>query len=139
MMYSTQEQPADGIPLDCTPIFDGWRIPGNFSPSPQLHVKPIAATFDEFINPQPEHIAALLPRIRWYCQDVYDFCNKASDLNNILLVTDGGALETTGSFGWSIGTNTRIQQADGSGPVFGFDPRLYRAETYGCRSGMFFF
>ena len=111
MLYSTQEQPADGIPLDCTPIFDGWRIPGNFSPSPQLHVKPIAATFDEFIDQQPEHIAALLPRIRWYCQDVYDFCEHASDLPKIMLVTDGGAADNMGTFGWIIGTTDGLQLA----------------------------
>jgi hypothetical protein len=56
-----------------------------------------------------------------------------------MLVTDGGALETTGSFGWIIGTKTGTRLAAGSGPVFGFDPRSYRAETYGCRAGMSLF
>jgi hypothetical protein len=43
-----------------------------------------------------------------------------------------------GTFGWIIGTTTGNRLASGSGPVFGFDPRSYRAETYGCRSGLTF-
>ena len=43
-----------------------------------------------------------------------------------------------GTFGWIIGTTDGLRLAAGSGPVFRFDPRSYRAETYGCRSGMTF-
>jgi hypothetical protein len=55
-----------------------------------------------------------------------------------MLVTDGGAAANMGTFGWIIGTNDGARLASGSGPVFGFDPRSYRAETYGCRAGMTF-
>jgi hypothetical protein len=55
-----------------------------------------------------------------------------------MLVTDGGAAENMGTFGWIIGTTDGVRLASGSGPVFGFDPRSYRAETYGCRAGMTF-
>ena len=67
----------------------------------------------------------LLPRIQWYCQDVYDFCEKSSDLSEVLLVTDGGAAGDMGTFGWVIGTTSGTRLAAGSGPVFGFDPRSY--------------
>jgi hypothetical protein len=55
-----------------------------------------------------------------------------------MLVTDGGAAANMGTFGWIIGTNDGARLASGSGPVFGFDPRSYRAETYRCRAGMTF-
>jgi hypothetical protein len=98
----------------------------------------LAPTFDIFIDQQPEHIAALLPHIQWYCHDTYDFCDQASDLSHALLVTDGGAADNMGTFGWIIGTTSGTHLAAGSDPVFGFDPRSYRAETYGCRAGMTF-
>jgi hypothetical protein len=37
-----------------------------------------------------------------------------------------------GTFGWIIGTTSGTRLAAGSGLVFGFDPRSYHAETYGC-------
>ena len=43
-----------------------------------------------------------------------------------------------GTFGWVIGTTTGTCLASGSGTVFGFDPRSYRAETYECRADMAF-
>jgi hypothetical protein len=42
------------------------------------------------------------------------------------------------TFGWIIGTTCGTRLAAGSGPVFGFNPRSYRAETSGCRAGMTF-
>jgi hypothetical protein len=124
--------------VECSETSDGWRIPG--FPSAVLTPLPpaLAPTFDIFIDQQPEHIAALLPRIKWYWHDAYDFCDQASDLSHTLLVTDGGAVDNMGTFGWIIGTTSGTRLAAGSGPVFGFDPRSYRAETYGCRAGMTF-
>jgi hypothetical protein len=59
----------------------------------------LAPTFDIFIDQQPEHIAALLPPIQWYCQDAYDFCDQASDLSDTRLVTDRGAADNMATFG----------------------------------------
>jgi exonuclease III len=135
---SVRVQPSDGIPVDVTETSYGWLIPGNLAFAPSIPPTPPAPTFDDYINQQPEHIATLLPRINWYCQDAYEFCSLASDLNTIILVTDGGANDSMGTFGWVIGTTNGTRLASGSGPVFGFDPRSYRAETYGCRAGMTF-
>jgi hypothetical protein len=122
--------------VECSETSDGWRIPG--LPSAVLTPLPpaIAPTFDIFIDQQPEHIAALLPHIQWHCHDAYNFCSQASDLSHTLLVTDRGAADNMGTFGWIIGTTSGTRLATGSGPVFGFNPRSYRAETYGCRAGM---
>ncbi len=117
----------------------GWRIPG--FPATVLYTPPTpiaSRIFDDFIDQQPEHIAPLLPRLQWYCDDIFDFCAQASDLTQLLLVCDGGAADNMGTFGWIIGTTTGTRLVSGSGPVFGFDPRSYRAETYGCRSGLTF-
>ena len=138
MTIAVSHQPTDGIPIDCTETSDGWRIPG--LPDPVLYTPPapIASTFDDYIDQQPEHISTLLPRIHWYCEDIYDFCSQAADLSKLLLVCDGGAAANMGTFGWIVGTITGTRLASGSGPVFGFDPRSYRAEIYGCRSGLTF-
>ncbi len=66
MIQTARVQPDDGMPVDCTALFDGWRIPGVLSSvlSPTQHI--LAPTFDAFIDEQPEHIAALLPSIHWY-------------------------------------------------------------------------
>lgn len=120
------------------PATGGWRIPGVLSPVLTPTPCLLAPTFDGFIDQQPAHIAALLPWLYWYCQNVYDFCEQPSDLSKIMLVTDGGAADNMGTFGWIIGTTTGFRLAAGSGPVFGFDPCSYRAETYGCRAGMTF-
>ncbi len=138
MTATVQSQPEDGIPVDCSETADGWRIPGVLASVVPPILTKLAPTFDIFIDQQPEHIAALLPRIQWYCEDAYDFCGQASDLSKILLVTDGGAANQMGTFGWIIGTTSGTRLAAGSGPVFGYDPRSYRAETYGCRAGMTF-
>jgi exonuclease III len=138
MAASVPVQPHDGIPVDVTETTSGWRTPGIISPVTPLLPTILAPTFDAYVDQQPEHVATLLPRIRWYCQDAYEFCTLASNLDNILLVTDGGANDAMGTFGWVIGTTSGTRLAAGSGPVFGFDPRSYRAETYGCRAGMTF-
>jgi exonuclease III len=138
LSFSVQVPPDDGIPVDCSATADGWRIPGSLAVIPPTISPGLSPTFDAYIDQQPDHIAALLPRLNWYCQDVFDFCDQAADLSAILLVTDGGAANNMGSFGWIIGTLSGTRLASGSGPVFGFDPRSYRAETYGCRAGMTF-
>jgi hypothetical protein len=139
MTQIVHEQPSDGIPVGFVLTTDGWRTPGILPSALPVPSPPFTTTFNKHIDHQPEHIAALLPCIRWYCQDVYDFCAQESNLDQIMLVIDRGALETTGSFGWIIGTKNGKQLVAGSGLVFGYDPRSYRAETYGCRSGMYFF
>jgi hypothetical protein len=55
-----------------------------------------------------------------------------------MLVTDGGATDNMGTFGWITGTTNGLRFAAGSNPVFEVDLHSYRAETYGCHSGMTF-
>jgi hypothetical protein len=124
MITTVCVQPADGVPIDCTETSDGWRIPGVIGTPVTSTPCILAPTFDVFIDQQPTHIAALLPRLYWHCQDVYNFCEKASDLSQIMLVTDSGAAENMGTFGWIIGTTEGLRLASGSGPVSGLIPAL---------------
>ena len=59
-------------------------------------------------------------------------------LKEIILVSDGGADFKRGSFGWVLGTPDGHCLAPGSGAVFGYDPKSYRAEISGCRAGLLF-
>jgi hypothetical protein len=52
-------------------------------------------------------------------------------------VSDGGAVHNCGSFGWVIGHKDGRRLAQGSGSVFGFDPRSYRAEGHGAKASHF--
>jgi hypothetical protein len=86
---TVRHQPEDGVPVDCSETSDGWCIPG--LPSAVLTPLPpaLAPTFDIFIDQQPGHIPALLPRIQWYCHDAYAFCDQASDLSHTPLLLTG--------------------------------------------------
>jgi hypothetical protein len=53
-------------------------------------------------------------------------------------VSDGGAVHNCGSFGWVIGHKDGRRLAQGSGSVFGFDPRSYRAEGHGAKASHLF-
>jgi hypothetical protein len=63
MITTVRLQPGDGVPIDCTEASDGWRIPGVIGPPTVSTPCILAPTFDVFIDQQPTHIVALLPRI----------------------------------------------------------------------------
>jgi hypothetical protein len=65
---------------------------------------------------------------------VTQFYDNIRDLAQVLVVTDGGATEEYGSFGWVISLKSGQRLAKGHGITFGLDPRSYRAENYGCRA-----
>jgi hypothetical protein len=52
----------------------------------------------------------------------------------IIVVSDGGAVQNYGSFGWVIGHKDGRRLAQGSGSAFGFDPKSYWAEGYGAKA-----
>ena len=60
------------------------------------------------------------------------------DLNNIVVVSDGGMDRKCCSFGWILGTHNSERLAQGSGLVFGYDPTSYRSEISGSRAGLLF-
>ena len=130
-----QQLPPDAVPVEVAMTTDGWRIPATVPPLIPSQTS-FAATFADFLDQQPDYIAALLPRFN--CADIYQFCALSQDLSNLVIVSDGGAIPYQASFGWIISTQSGIHLASGQGPVFGYDPRSYRAEAYGCKAALTF-
>jgi hypothetical protein len=65
-------------------------------------------------------------------------CALITDLRDVILVSDGGAMDDHGSFGWVLGQQNGTRLAHGFGSVFGHDPRSYRAEGYGAKAAALF-
>ena len=129
------EVPADAVPVDVQVINDSIRLAGD---RPFLTVvTPSMDTFEHFVQAQPSWLSNMLP---WFesLLPMQEVVRHASDLDNLLLVSDGGAKGTSGSFGWVLGTRDGVRLAHGKGMVTGRDPKSYRAEFQGCRSGLTF-
>ena len=129
--------PLDCIPVDATPISDGWRLDTYLPilPPPSI-VLPLS--FPEYIHSLPDHERCALLRHELLCSDIFSFISLVSDLSDVLLVSDGGAEGNFGSFGWTICLSDGSRLARGSGSVFGLTPGSYRSEISGCRSGLLF-
>jgi hypothetical protein len=65
-------------------------------------------------------------------------CSGISTLDDIILVSDGGAIADYASFGWVIAASDGSRLAKGFGSVFGYDPRSYRAEAHGAKAAALF-
>jgi hypothetical protein len=60
------------------------------------------------------------------------------DLRDLYVVSDGGAVDDHGSYGWVIGLSNGTCLAQGHGVVYGHDPCSYRAEGYGAKASALF-
>jgi zinc-binding in reverse transcriptase/Endonuclease/Exonuclease/phosphatase family len=126
--------PTDAIPVDITDIDDGWYM---FDPSPvqtSLPDTPKILTLSEYFSTLPEHEALLLQQWEFTGGDAFDFCAGIHSLDDVILVSDGGAIEDYASFGWVIAKADGTRLAKGFGSVFGHDPRSYRAEAHGAKA-----
>jgi endonuclease/exonuclease/phosphatase family metal-dependent hydrolase len=138
---STYQQlmlPPDAIPVDVSDVDDGWYM---FSAQAPIALIPDVVTFpsfQEFVLALPEHESLLLQRFEILCDDIFEVCSCMSTLSDLLLVSDGGAMDDYGSYGWIISTTDGTRLARGSGSTFGYDPRSYRAESQGAKAGTLF-
>ena len=131
--------PDDAIPVDISDTSDGWRISTFCQEPPTAFPEPQAVhTFSEYLTTLPSHEFLLLEHHEILCGDVFDASILLGHLDNVLLVSDGGALEKFGSYGWVLGLNDGTRIAQGSGSVYGYDPKSYRAEGYGAKAGTLF-
>jgi hypothetical protein len=115
-------------------IRDGLRVrvpDPPLSPSVPDHS---TKSFSAYISRQPEHLSTLFPRWRFIAKLIQEFYHLISDLSQVLVATDGGATDDYGSFGWVIALKSGQRLAQGQGITFGYDPRSYRAENYGCKA-----
>jgi hypothetical protein len=61
-----------------------------------------------------------------------------ASLPDILLVSDGGAKDEYGSYGWVLGLSDGTRLVHGFGTVYGHNPNSYRAEGYEAKAGALF-
>ena len=84
------------------------------------------------------HESLLLKEFDIFEADCFDVCNLITSLDDIILVSGGGALESYGAFVWVLGTTEGQRLAQGYGSVFGLNPSSFRAEGYGAKAGTLF-
>ena len=134
------ELPQDIIPVDTTKITDGLCI--NFKLSGFLPPKTDSSgdvqTLRKYFDSLPLHESLLLRNFDIMVDTCFDVCDGIESLDDIILVSDGGALESYGAFGWVLGTVDGTRLATGHGSVFGLDPSSFRAEGYGAKAGTLF-
>ena len=120
-----------------TDIDDGWYMFDltYILPPP---IEDLVVNFREYLDALPDHEALLLKRLELLCGTVSDVCQKMKKMKDILLVSDGGAFAEYGSFGWVLCLKDGTRLAKGSGSVFGYDPKSYRAEGHGAKAGTLF-
>ena len=127
--------PDDTVPVDVHVINDSLRLVGD-RPIQPVVTQPVV-TFHDFVQAQPSWMRSMLP---WFepLIPMQELVQHVSDLDHLLLVSDGGAKGPCGSFGWVLGNRDGVRLARGKGMVTGHDPKSYRAEFQGCRSGLTF-
>jgi exonuclease III len=130
--------PIDSIPVDITDIDVGWYMFQTTNPSNPPDEPNAFPSFSEYLQSLPDHECLLLQRYEILCDDVYDLCTNLQNISEIVLVSDGGAAFDCGSYGWVMCNQDGTRLARGSGSVFGFDPRSYRAEGHGAKAGILF-
>jgi hypothetical protein len=100
---------------------------------------PTTTTFATYIEQLPTHKSLLLLDYKFLVGDAHSVCTRLTMLRDAILVTDGGAAADFGSFGWVLGLVDGTRLAQGSGVVYGHDPKSYRAEALGAKAGSLLF
>jgi hypothetical protein len=89
-------------------------------------------TWRQFVQELPSWERDLLTKTKIAnATDLRDTLNNSGA--TLYLVSDGGAKDTRGSYGWVISDNN-INYASGCGPARGNNISSFRAESYGCLS-----
>ena len=132
--------PSDCVPIDIKNTADGYLVPTTTVAIAEQPPKPFLSdlSFREYLDLQEDHERCALLRYDTLGKDIHDVVDALMDLDDIVLVTDGGADRKCGSYGWVLGTSSGSRIAQGSGSVFGYDPSSYRAEISGSRAGLLF-
>jgi hypothetical protein len=132
--YTTVTLPIDAIPVDISDIDEGWYMFSPMLPDKEDSDTMSFPSFTEYIQSLPDHESLLLQQMDLRGQSIYDVCNAMQSLSDIILVSDGGAMDDYGFFGWVVSTKGGDRLATG----FGSDPRSYRAEGHGAKAGTLF-
>jgi hypothetical protein len=128
--------PLDYLPVDTTEVLDGWRI---IPPLPAFYPHKtitFSHSFCDYVGLLPDHDYMLMRRVDFQGLDLYKTYDAPITSSSLLLVSDGGADNSTGSTGWIVLDDTGQQLVQGSGSVPGLDPRSSRVEGYAMVSGL---
>ena len=124
--------PSDCIPIQAMAISDGWRIGIPLDPSPEPPLVPVPQSFEAYLSTIPDHEQKHLVRWHTYGATIQELIARIPSFDEILLVSDGGAIDVYGSYGWILSDCGGNRLAHGTGPAYGHDPNSYRAEISGC-------
>jgi hypothetical protein len=130
--------PATPVPINICPIADGYCTTRNQQeewPSPPQLVN---LTFSTYLNALPEHESLLLTHYALLQGYAVATCALITNLSDVILVSDGGAMDNHGLFGWVLGLQDGTRLAHANGIVYGHEPRSYCAEGYGAKAGALF-
>ena len=135
---STSILPPDAVPVDHLPSRVGLRVlhhsPLQAAPAPS----PPASTLDDFIHEQPTHLSELFHHLDLCGNSPDDICDACSDLSDVVIAPDGGAIPGIATEGVSIATTAGRRLVKIFGPVSGNDPPSCRAELAGLKCGLAF-
>ena len=137
IFQENDDLPYDATPIDVVDLDDVWlgfNSDCDLFPSEESPI----LSFTEYIQTLPDHERFLLQHHSLFHPTPFDICDIIYSLNDIILVSDGGAIPGSGSFGWVLSTTDGTRLANGYGPAFGLDPRSYRSECYGAKAGFLF-
>ena len=132
--------PDDCLPVDVAAVSDGLRI--NFTlPGRQSSTSTDDSdvlTLGDYFQTLPNDASFLLMRFEILHHDCFDMCDQISTLDDVILVSDGGAYADFGAFGWVLGLTSGDRLAQGHSSVFGLSPSSFRAEGYGAKACILF-
>lgn len=100
---------TDGLRMS-HPVMDPYTIEPTDQPPP---------SFIEHLQALPEHESVILQHFELLAGEVETMCALISQMEEVLLVSDGGAAEDYGSYGWVLGLTNGTRLAQGWGKVYG--------------------
>ena len=134
---------------DSEPITTVLNLPATASPC-DYTLRPNTISMNRYIDvtlppdpPSPDTLETLIPTLEpWesHLFDTLDLLESEHDVwqalcnDTCLLVSDGSAHNSSGSFGWVLATQAGHRLVQCSGPAFGRKVTSFRAEGYGLLS-----
>jgi hypothetical protein len=135
---TTSLLPLDSVPVDAIVHRSGWQSHRPMSILQNKSRTRVATSFENYIDTIPDYHQPYVFRHSLMGNDESEIIQHLSNLDKIILVSDGGAAEDYGCYGWVLSNTDGLRLATGMGPVFGNTPSSYRAEITGCKAGLLF-
>jgi hypothetical protein len=134
----TMDLPDDSSPIDAFHTTDGWRISQPTKINTSNDDPDDFPTFKDYLSTLPDHERCPILRFTFLVSNVYEFVHTICNFDDFILVSDGGAKDDYGSYGWVISHTNGTRIANGHGSVFVLNPKSYHAEISGCNAALLF-